>query len=226
MPMRRRRATRAPPARTTRCQRSIENSSPHCGAGTWGYGALARPVTREERALDHAFAFRSPQLFSAFTPTVCPHASARHEHSARVEFVSMKRTIITGGTRGSGAATATRLRAGDHDVIALGSEADAVDHDAVATAFARSNEDGRGLTGLVVSAGIWEPSPLGDDLASVARQHRRVIDVNVIGAVNAMGAFLRHARRGESTSVVLVGSTAGQRGESGHGAYAASKAAL
>lgn len=157
----------------------------------------------------------------------------------------MKRTIITGGTRGIGAATARRLAApvgaaAAHEIIVLGSRADrpapapavrldhaeATDPRAVADAFARANSDGRGLTGLVVSAGIWEPSPLDTDIEAVSRQHRRVLEVNVLGAVHAMSAFLAQMRAGEPCSVVLVGSTAGQRGESGHGAYAASKAAL
>ena len=157
----------------------------------------------------------------------------------------MKRIIITGGTRGVGAATARRLAPASglgpaHEVIVLGSQAsraarmDGVraDHaqasDPVATrdAFARANHDGRGLTGLVVSAGIWEPSPLGADIEAVSRQYRRMFDVNVLGAVHAVAAFLTQVTPGSTPSIVLVGSTAGQRGESGYGAYAASKAAL
>ena len=62
----------------------------------------------------------------------------------------------------------------------------------------------------------------GDGGAAFAR----VLDVNVMGSVHAVAQFLAHQRRGVPASVVLVGSTAGQRGESGYGAYAASKAAL
>jgi 3-oxoacyl-[acyl-carrier protein] reductase len=152
---------------------------------------------------------------------------------------SPPRTLITGGTRGIGAAVARRLQRDGHEVVALGRTSSAaspapgvrVDHadvsvvQAVAAAFSRVNEDRRGLTGLVVSAGIWEPSPIEADVERVAAQHRRVMEINVIGAVNAVAAFLAHRRPGPA-SIVLVGSTAGQRGEAGHAAYAASKAAL
>ena len=143
----------------------------------------------------------------------------------------MKRTIITGGTRGIGAATARRLTAApgggaSHDVIVLGSHAEASDPVATRDAFAQANHDGGGLTGLVVSAGIWEPSPIAGDVEAVSRQYRRMLDVNLLGAVHAVASFLIHVMPGTATSIVLVGSTAGQRGESGYGAYAASKAAL
>ena len=158
---------------------------------------------------------------------------------------AMKRTVITGGTRGIGAATALRLVRGSsaslpHEVTVLGSKpcgaaaatgtrsdhAEATDPEAVLAAFERANADGRGLTGLVVSAGIWDPSPLQGDIEGISAQHRRVFEVNVLGAVHAAAAFLMHVRPETSASIVLVGSTAGQRGESGYGAYAASKAAL
>jgi 3-oxoacyl-[acyl-carrier protein] reductase len=149
------------------------------------------------------------------------------------------RTLITGGTRGIGAAIARRLHRDGHEVIVLGRTSSAAspapgiraDHadvsvvQAVSAAFSRIDEDARGLTGLVVSAGIWEPSPIEADLERIAAQYRRVMDINVIGAVNSVAAFLGHRRPGPA-SIVLVGSTAGQRGEAGHAAYAASKSAL
>jgi 3-oxoacyl-[acyl-carrier protein] reductase len=165
------------------------------------------------------------------------------------------RTLVTGGTRGIGAAVVRRLarnaegsRPG-HEVVALGrtqrpepppwarslrphDEAvrfdgcDVTDAAGVAQAFERANADGAGLTGLVVSAGVWEPSRLDGGVEAVEAQHRRVIEVNLLGAVSCVAAFLEQRREGAEASVVLVGSTAGQRGESGYGAYAASKAAL
>ena len=129
--------------------------------------------------------------------------------------------------------------AGGHDVVALGRRdgaapapgvtvlgAEAADPAAVGLAFSRADADGRGLTGLVASAGIWEPTPLSGELADVSAAYRRVLEINVLGVVHATAAFVRHARQDALLSIVLVGSTAGQRGEAGYAAYAASKAAL
>lgn len=168
-----------------------------------------------------------------------------------------RRTIITGGTRGIGAALARRLAsrgAGDeadpHEVVALGRNAtaapawpveagssirfdgaEATDATAVRQAFARANEDGAGLTGLVASASIWEPTPFAPlardpDAIDPLPLFEREIAINVCGVANAVAAFLPHARRSAPCSIVLVGSTAGQRGEAEYAAYAASKAAL
>jgi 3-oxoacyl-[acyl-carrier protein] reductase len=74
--------------------------------------------------------------------------------------------------------------------------------------------------GLVHAAGIWEGSPIRDlDAGDLERMWR----------TNTASAFLlarEAARRMSGGSLVFVGSTAGQRGEPGCAAYAASKAAL
>lgn len=162
----------------------------------------------------------------------------------------LPRTVVTGGSRGIGAAVCRRLLTATppHEVIALGrrrppsppawadelgpaasrlrsDHAEATDPEEVVAAMARADDDGRGLTGLVVSAGVWEPSPLFDEHPPDLAAFRRILDVNLMGAVHAVTAFVEHARPGTG-SIVLVGSTAGQRGEAGHAAYAASKAAL
>lgn len=165
------------------------------------------------------------------------------------------RTVVTGGTRGIGAALVKRLaRCPDgalpgHELVALGSvtrseppawsqelgrnlsavtfdACDVADPEATSRAFARANADGKGLTGLVVSAGVWEPSGLEGSVQEISERYRRVLEINLLGAVNSVAAFLAQRRTEAPCSIVLVGSTAGQRGESGYGAYAASKAAL
>jgi 3-oxoacyl-[acyl-carrier protein] reductase len=86
----------------------------------------------------------------------------------------------------------------------------------------------RGLGGLEVlvhSAAIWNEGPI-ERIA--AAQLEELFRVNVFSAfylVREALPFLRAGERGAG-SVVLVGSTAGQRGEAGHSHYAASKGAL
>lgn len=84
---------------------------------------------------------------------------------------------------------------------------------------------------LVVNHGIWPPedAPIA---AMDEQQWRRTLDVNldsVFGLVQAaVGAMQRHgASNGEATGhIVLVSSTAGQRGEAFHADYAVTKGAL
>lgn len=157
-----------------------------------------------------------------------------------------KRALVTGGSRGVGAATARMLAAAGADVgIAYRSreaEAEAVvselrsrgarawaqagdlaDAGAVRALFGRAEEEFGGLDILVASAGIWPP---GD--VPVARmtdeQWRRTVAVNldaVFYCVRAATDLLADGGR-----IVVVGSTAGQRGEAGHADYAATKGAL
>jgi 3-oxoacyl-[acyl-carrier protein] reductase len=82
-----------------------------------------------------------------------------------------------------------------------------------------------GLEGVVHSAGVWSHGP-ADRISAAALEE--VFRVNVFSAFHLLREALPFLRRGERGrgSVVLVGSTAGQRGEPGHAHYAASKGAL
>ncbi len=75
---------------------------------------------------------------------------------------------------------------------------------------------------LVNNAGVWEENEAG---ASDVDAWDRTFAVNVRGAFVVTDAAIPHVER-EGGSIVFVSSTAGQRGEARHSAYAASKGAL
>jgi 3-oxoacyl-[acyl-carrier protein] reductase len=80
-----------------------------------------------------------------------------------------------------------------------------------------------GLDGIVHSAAIWNEGPIdrirGPQLEEMFR-------VNVFSAFYLVREAVPHLGRTGRGSVIFIGSTAGQRGEAGHGHYAASKGAL
>ena len=75
---------------------------------------------------------------------------------------------------------------------------------------------------LVNNAGVWEEDEAGRGDLEI---WDRTLAVNVRGAFLVTDAAVPHLTR-ERGSIVFVSSTAGQRGESRHSAYASSKGAL
>jgi len=108
---------------------------------------------------------------------------------------------------------------------AVAVQADLGTEEGCAHAVRRSAEALGGLDQLVHSAGIWTPGPI----ASVSRADiEGIFRVNVFSALYLVRdalPYLREdpARRG---NVILIGSTAGQRGEAGHAHYAGTKGAI
>lgn len=159
--------------------------------------------------------------------------------------LSGKAALITGGSRGIGRAAAEILAAAGARV-AINYKA----NDAAAEAFVRATRATGGealalagdlgnpreahqlvsdvvaawgrLDVLVNNAGIWEEEEAGSGDVEV---WERTFDVNVLGAHVVTDAAIPHLER-ERGSIVFVSSTAGQRGEARHSAYAASKGAL
>jgi 3-oxoacyl-[acyl-carrier protein] reductase len=157
-----------------------------------------------------------------------------------------KRAVVTGGSRGIGRAIAVLLaRAGAHVGISYESR-DATANDVVAelkphgvNAFAergdladersaekligRAVDEFGGLDIFVGNHGIWPPEYLGID-AMTAPHWRRTIAVNLDSIFYTTRAAVRSMANGGR--VILISSTAGQRGEAGHVDYAASKGAI
>ncbi len=80
-----------------------------------------------------------------------------------------------------------------------------------------------GLDQIVHSAAIWNAGPIATISAT---QLEEIFRVNVFSAFYLVRDALPHLGRTGRGNVVLIGSTAGQRGEAGHGHYAATKGAL
>jgi 3-oxoacyl-[acyl-carrier protein] reductase len=151
--------------------------------------------------------------------------------------------IVTGGSRGIGRATVQRLaEAGAHVVInylvqaeqALEAASDArelgvqaialqgdVSHSSEATALVENTLDRFGRLDLVVAnAGIWEGAPVE---AMTDEVWDRVINFNLRGTWTVCRAAVPALKKQSSAAIVIVSSTAGQRGEAGYSNYAASK---
>jgi 3-oxoacyl-[acyl-carrier protein] reductase len=157
-----------------------------------------------------------------------------------------KRAVVTGGSRGIGAATALLLAECGADVM-VGYRSRRADADAVVAAceragvraaahasdigtaegaaalFAAADAALGGVDVFVGNAGIWpvDDAPvaaLGDE--RWARTMRENVDSMFFTS------RLAAQRMGDGGRIVLVASTAGQRGEAMHADYAASKGAM
>jgi len=157
-----------------------------------------------------------------------------------------KRALVTGGSRGIGAATALLLAecGGDvgigyrsrqneaADVVqalagrgvrAFAHAADLSTLAGTTSLFDRAEREFGGLDIFVGNAGIWPPRDV--PLAEMTdEQWRRTMNENVDAMFYTTRAAARRLEHGGR--VVLVSSTAGQRGEAYHADYAASKGAM
>ena len=136
-----------------------------------------------------------------------------------------KRALVTGGTRGIGLATAQLLERAGAKVVATG-RAKHGDLGDAATARRVVDDAARSLGGLdmvVVNHGIWpaEDVPLGK--LSDARW-ADTMRANLDSLFYVCRAAIPHLPAGGT--IVLIASTAGQRGEAFHADYAATKGAV
>lgn len=147
----------------------------------------------------------------------------------------MSTVLVTGASRGIGAATARELSA-HHDLILVGRDTDALDAVArdcrsaravtadltTADGVARTAAGLDSLDALVHCAGVAELARID---ASSAEQWRRAYDVNVVAVVELTRVLLP-ALRAARGHVVVVNSGAGKLAKPGWGAYSSSKFAL
>lgn len=150
-----------------------------------------------------------------------------------MESLEGRTALITGASRGIGAAIATSLagagvrlglasRSGD-DLGIAGSVArpcDVRDPASVADMVAATVDRFGGLDILIVNAGVGAYGPILD---LPADQIEEMIDVNVKGAIHAVRAALPHLVRSDAADLVMVASEAGRRGLPYEAVYCASK---
>jgi len=138
----------------------------------------------------------------------------------------MRTAVITGGARGLGAATAERLRQEGVKVVTI-DVAGEVDHRVDITdeaALANVVERIGAVDVLINSAGIVGPGiPL---VSTTADEWRKVLDVNVLGTVAMMRAFVPGMVERGWGRVVNFASMAGKDGNPNLSIYSASKAAV
>ena len=158
-----------------------------------------------------------------------------------------KRALVTGGSRGVGEAAALLLAQAGADVgisfrsrhedanrvveavRALGRNAWAEAGDlgvpeAAAALFRRVDDEFEGRLDIFVgNAGVWPPEDVALQDMELGRW-RRTMAVNLDSIFLTTREALR--RMGDDGRVILVSSTAGQRGEAYHGDYAATKGAM
>ncbi len=136
-------------------------------------------------------------------------------------------SLLTGGTRGIGAAIATRLA--DHNVFATGSaDGDFADPATPARLWAAALDrfDGR-VDVLINTAGIFEATPidLSDDDWSAG--WARTMQVNLTASAELCRFAVKHFLEAGGGRIVNIASRAAHRGDSpAHWHYAASKGGM
>jgi 3-oxoacyl-[acyl-carrier protein] reductase len=130
--------------------------------------------------------------------------------------------LVTGGSRGIGRATAILLARAGADV-GINYHSRVADAEAVEREVRECRAAFSGLDILVANAGIWPPEDI--PLRTMSDAHwRRTMAANLDAVFHTVRAALSVLRPGGR--IVIVTSTAAQRGEAFHADYAASKGAL
>jgi 3-oxoacyl-[acyl-carrier protein] reductase len=157
-----------------------------------------------------------------------------------------KVALVTGASRGLGRATVLLLAQAGADVAvhyarnrkaaeavagqcwklgvrAMSVQADMASSPQITRMFRNVKERLGRLDVLVCNAGIWKEAAI-DRMTD--RELSEMLDVNVSGVFACCREAARVMKRQKSGRIILVSSTAGQRGEAFHSHYAASKGAV
>jgi NADP-dependent 3-hydroxy acid dehydrogenase YdfG len=146
--------------------------------------------------------------------------------------------VITGASSGIGAATARTLHAAGYQVGllarraeriealaaelgqgALAITADVTDRDSLVEASERVQSELGGATVLVNNAGVMLLGPFSTDQRE---DYRRMIEINLLGAITATEVFLDQITR-DGGDIINISSVAGRTARAGNGVYAATK---
>lgn len=152
----------------------------------------------------------------------------------------VKRFLVTGGSRGIGAAVVERARAAGHEVVFTGRAPEPIRNLAGRTGahgiqadVARSEDNARtvevclekmgGVDVLVNNAGYAYRAEIGSvDLAEM----RRLFDVNLFGMVDITNRVVPLLKAQSSGDIVNIASTSGMKGSAKGTVYAGSKWAV
>jgi 3-oxoacyl-[acyl-carrier protein] reductase len=151
--------------------------------------------------------------------------------------------VITGGSRGIGRAVAERLaemgvnvvvnyvtdreaaeevvrEAQGRGVSAIAVQANVADLKEAEELIEATVSRFKSVDILICNAGIWEGAPI-DEMAEPL--WNRTIEINLKGTWTVCRAAIPHMKKQHFGRIVIVSSTAGQRGEANYSNYAASK---
>jgi 3-oxoacyl-[acyl-carrier protein] reductase len=157
-----------------------------------------------------------------------------------------KVTLITGGSRGIGAATAVLFAKAGSDIVinfrksaeraaevaqtvkdlgrrVIVHQANVADMREATTLIERTIVEFGKVDIVVNNAGIWTYGEIGNMHEDVWDE---TLDVNLKGVFNICNAVVPHLKKSGGGRIINIASTAGQRGEALHSHYAASKGGI
>jgi NAD(P)-dependent dehydrogenase (short-subunit alcohol dehydrogenase family) len=138
--------------------------------------------------------------------------------------------LLTGASRGIGAAIAERLAAEDVRIVATSSkDGDLADPEVPARLWQGALDQlGGRIDVLINNAGVFEENPLGSDDADWLASWNRTLQINLTASADlCRRAVLHWQEHGHAGRIVNIASRAAHRGDSpAHWHYAASKGGM